>query len=59
MDNAINFIGQDVALFTGLTYAYLLLMMFPLYNALESLDTNQLEAAKDLGSSTLPHIGGL
>ena len=29
MDNAINFIGQDVALFTGLTYAYLLLMMFP------------------------------
>ena len=53
MDNAINFIGQDVALFTGLTYAYLLLMMFPLYNALESLDTNQLEAAKDLGSSTL------
>ena len=28
-------------------------MMFPLYNALESLDTNQLEAAKDLGSSTI------
>jgi spermidine/putrescine transport system permease protein len=27
--------------------------MFPLYNSLESLDTNQLEAAKDLGSSTL------
>ena len=38
--------------YTGLTYAYILLMIFPLYNAIESLDTNQLEAAKDLGSST-------
>ena len=28
-------------------------MIFPLYNALETLDTNQLEAAKDLGSSTV------
>ena len=44
---------MDVGLYTGLTYAYILLMMFPLYNALESLDTNQLEAAKDLGSSTI------
>ena len=49
---AVNFIALDIALYTGLTYAYILLMIFPLYNALETLDTNQLEAAKDLGSST-------
>ena len=53
LDAAVNFIALDVALYTGLTYAYILLMIFPLYNALETLDTNQLEAAKDLGSSTL------
>ena len=53
IDTGINFIAQDVALYTGLTYAYILLMIFPLYNAIESLDSNQLEAAKDLGSSTI------
>ncbi len=52
IDTGINFIAMDIALYTGLTYAYILLMIFPLYNATESLDTNQLEAAKDLGSST-------
>ena len=50
---AVNFIALDIALYTGLTYAYILLMIFPLYNALETLDTNQLEAAKDRGSSTV------
>ena len=50
---AVNFIALDIALYTALTYAYILLMIFPLYNALETLDTNQLEAAKDLGSSTV------
>ena len=34
----------------GLTYAYILIMMFPLYNAIESLDHNQIEAARDLGA---------
>jgi spermidine/putrescine transport system permease protein len=46
----IDFLGIDVALYTGLAYAYLLLMMFPLYNAIESLDKNQIEAARDLGA---------
>ena len=50
---AVNFIALDIAIYTGLTYAYILLMIFPLYNALETLDTNQLEAAKGLGSSTV------
>ena len=43
-------LGLDVALYSGLTYAYLLIMMFPLYNAIESLDRNQIEAARDLGA---------
>jgi spermidine/putrescine transport system permease protein len=46
----IDFIGQDIALYAGLTYAYLLIMMFSLYNAIESLDRNQIEAARDLGA---------
>src|SRR3546814_3979655 len=40
----------DVALYAGLSYAYILLMAFPLYNAIESLDHNQVEAARDLGA---------
>jgi spermidine/putrescine transport system permease protein len=46
----IDFLGADVALYAGLTYAYVLIMMFPLYNAIESLDRNQVEAARDLGA---------
>ena len=46
----VDFLGLDVALYSGLTYAYLLIMMFPLYNAIESLDRNQIEAARDLGA---------
>ena len=50
IQNRIDFIGDDVALYAGLTYAYVLIMMFPLYNAIESLDRNQVEAARDLGA---------
>lgn len=46
----VEFIKADVALYTGLAYAYVLLMIFPLYNAIESLDHNQVDAARDLGS---------
>jgi spermidine/putrescine transport system permease protein len=46
----IDFLGLDIALFAGLSYAYLLMMMFPLYNSIESLDKNQIEAARDLGA---------
>ena len=37
----------------GMTYAFLLFMMFPLYNAIETLDRNQIEAARDLGAGPL------
>lgn len=46
----VDFLGMNVGLYAGLSYAYLLLMIFPLYNALESLDRNQIEAARDLGA---------
>ncbi len=49
-DGPIDFIAADVALYSGLAYAYLLMMMFALYNAIETLDKNQLEAARDLGA---------
>ena len=49
IDTPFDFIRADVALYAGLGYAYILLMIFPLYNAIESLDKNQLEAATDLG----------
>ena len=40
----------DIALYAGLGYAFILLMIFPIYNAIESLDRNQIEAARDLGA---------
>lgn len=45
-----DFLGNNVGLYVGLSYAYLLVMIFPLYNAIESLDKNQIEAARDLGA---------
>ena len=50
IDTPIDFLGTDAGLFIGLSYAYLLVMVFPLYNAIESLDRNQIEAARDLGA---------
>ena len=35
----------------GLVYTYILFMLFPIYNAVTSLDSNQIEAARDLGAS--------
>lgn len=46
----IDFIGRNIALFSGLIYAYTLLMVFPLYNALDSVEAAQIEAARDLGA---------
>lgn len=41
--------GYD-AIVIGLVYNYILFMLFPIYNAMSSLDTNQIEAAQDLGA---------
>ncbi|MFT5111263.1 MAG: spermidine/putrescine transport system permease protein [Parasphingorhabdus sp.] len=50
MDEPIDFIFENYALYAGLGYAFILLMIFPIYNAIESLDKNQIEAARDLGA---------
>ncbi|MDH3694904.1 MAG: ABC transporter permease [Gammaproteobacteria bacterium] len=50
LDQPYDFIRGSVALYSGLSYAYILLMIFPIYNAIESLDKNQIEAGRDLGS---------
>lgn len=50
LDQPYDFVRDGVALYSGLCYAYILLMIFPIYNAVESLDKNQIEAARDLGS---------
>lgn len=47
----IDFIRADVALYSGLAYTYILLMVFSIYNAVETLDRNQIEAARDMGAS--------
>lgn len=49
----LNFRAGNGAVIVGMAYAYVLFMVFPLYNALESLDKNQVEAARDLGASWL------
>ena len=50
IDQPIDFIGNDIALYAGLGYAYMLMMIFSLYNAIETLDHAQIEAARDLGA---------
>ncbi|MFT0860038.1 ABC transporter permease [Ancylobacter sp. G4_0304] len=50
-DAPVDFIRADVALYSSLTYSYILLMVFPIYNAVEALDRNQIEAARDMGAS--------
>ncbi len=50
-------IGQPIrwitgfnAVIIGMVYAYILFMLFPIYNAIQSLDSNQVEASEDLGA---------
>ena len=43
----------DAGVIAGMTYAYILFMLFPIYNSIESLDRTQIEAARNLGASTV------
>jgi spermidine/putrescine transport system permease protein len=43
----------DGAVLAGMVYAYILFMLFPIYNAMDSLEKAQVEAARDLGASTV------
>jgi spermidine/putrescine transport system permease protein len=48
----IPFLEHPGSVFVALVYAYVLFMVFPIYNTIETLDKNQIEAARDLGAST-------
>jgi spermidine/putrescine transport system permease protein len=50
IDTEIRWIAGFSPVIIGLVYTYALFMLFPLYNAMQSLDSNQIEAAEDLGS---------
>lgn len=50
IDKPVRWITDYDAVIIGLVYTYVLFMLFPLYNAISSLDTNQIEAAEDLGA---------
>jgi spermidine/putrescine transport system permease protein len=50
IDTEIRWIAGFSPVIIGLVYTYVLFMVFPLFNAMQSLDSNQIEAAEDLGS---------
>ena len=50
--DAPRWVASNWAVFTVMIYAYVLFMVFPLYNTLDTLDRNQIEAARDLGASS-------
>ena len=43
-------LGGYSGVLIGLVYTYVLFMLFPVYSSIQSLDSNQIEAARDLGS---------
>jgi spermidine/putrescine transport system permease protein len=52
LDAPYRWLSGSGGVLIGMTYAFVLFMMFPLVNALQTLDLNQVEAARDLGAPT-------
>lgn len=52
IDQPVQFLYTDFAIFVGLTYSYLPFMILPLYATLERMDHSLVEAAQDLGASS-------
>lgn len=50
IDRPIRFLSGNGGVMIGMVYAYILFMIFPVYNAIESLDGNQIKAARNLGA---------
>ena len=50
-DAPVDFLNTDSGIVIGMIYCYVLFMVFPIHNTLETLDHNQIEAARDLGAS--------
>ncbi len=51
IDEPLIMMQTDFAVYIGIVYAYLPLMILPLYTALEKMDMTLLEAASDLGAT--------
>ncbi|GGK27399.1 ABC transporter permease [Salinarimonas ramus] len=51
LDEPMRWYG-DGGVLAGMVYAYILFMLFPIYNSIESLEKAQIEAARDLGAAT-------
>jgi putrescine transport system permease protein len=51
IEQPLQLIYTDLAIYIGLVYSYLPFMVLPLYATLERLDTDLVEAAQDLGAS--------
>lgn len=52
IDQPVRWFG-DTGVLAGMVYAYILFMLFPIYNSISTLETAQIDAARDLGASTL------
>jgi spermidine/putrescine transport system permease protein len=53
VDAPVNFLNNNSGVIIGMAYCYVLFMVFPIYNSLDTLDHNQIEAARDLGAGWL------
>jgi spermidine/putrescine transport system permease protein len=51
VDRPVALLNNEFAIVVGLTYAYLPLMVLPIYASLERLDRRLIEASNDLGAS--------
>ena len=51
LDQPLQILYTDFAIFVGLTYSYLPFMILPLYATLERMDLDLVDAAQDLGAS--------
>ncbi len=50
---SIQFKRSPITVFVVIVYTYILFMVFPMVNVMSTLDRNQLEAARDLGASSM------
>jgi putrescine transport system permease protein len=53
IDEPLVILNTTFAVYLGMVYAYIPLMIFPIYATLEKLDTSVYEAARDLGCSRI------
>ena len=50
---SLNIINTPAAIILGMVYNYLPFMVLPIYNVLEKIDDNTINAARDLGANTM------